>query len=223
MLLAWNTQAQTPAHMHHDTTAVHGMVLFGDGPLYASHLGLYHHPHDRQIVMPVHFSNPAQAGAFTQWREQFDGLITRAPKPFPLANLNPGTGHFPFTIEVDVYAGHFERGGEKQFSAFTLLLDSPLIYRALVAEGEYAKQARFWLLSGTTSDFAVYQIGPRPDQDWILETESYSGCVAPVCEITVNKPAGPTLMLEHALPVNNAEMPLRIKKSLYQEHKDFSF
>lgn len=200
------------------------MVLFGDGPLYASHLGLYHHPHDRQIVMPVQFSTPEQAQAFEQWRAQSDGLITLAPKPFPLADLHP-TSTFPYAISVDIYAGHFERGGKKAFSDVALLLEKPVIYRKLEARGQHQSQARFWQLPGKHSDFLVYQIGPKPDQDWILQTDVFSNCPNLPCELIIALPAGPELTLNNTLPVisGNETVPLTIKKSLYQEHKDFSF
>ncbi|WP_162141177.1 hypothetical protein [Simiduia agarivorans] len=224
LLVALIARAETPAHTDHNTTAVHGMVLFGDEPLYASHLGLYHHPHDRQIVMPVRFDVPAEAQAFRQWREQFDGLITLAPKPFALADLNPA-GRFPFAIVVDIYAGHFERGGEQQFSDVTLLLDQPLIYRHLQADGERDPRARFWQLPGKHGDFLVYRIGPKPDQDWILQTDALLPCAKAPCDLTIALPAGPQLSAGETLPVlvDDKLIPLPIKKSLYQEHKDFSF
>jgi hypothetical protein len=45
-------QAQVPAPQHR--MGVHGMVLFGSGPrLYASHIPMFHRPHDRQVVIAV--------------------------------------------------------------------------------------------------------------------------------------------------------------------------
>lgn len=224
LLAAMSARAETTSHGDHNTTAVHGMVLFGDGPLYASHLGLYHHPHDRQIVMPVQFSTPEQAQAFEQWRAQSDGLITLAPKPFPLADLHPA-GTFPYTISVDIYAGHFERGGKKQFSDVELQLDKPLVYRQLQAQGRRPERATFWQLPGTHSDFLIYQIGPRPDQDWILQIEAFGKCAKPPCELIIDKAAGPGLSLVENQRLTTINQPgqLTIKKSLYQEHKDFSF
>ena len=223
---AANYNGETP-HRKHSTLAVHGMVLFGNQRLYASHLGLYHHPHDRQIVLPIRFSKPEQADSYARWRTDNPGLVTLAPRPFELANLAPDAKTFEHTIVVDIYRGHFERGGEKVFSQIAMQLDKPLIYQVLSPGGNRAAQASFWLLPDGDSDFLVYQIGPRPDQDLIAEVTAGGLCHQPVCVVSTPLAPGAEFVLPNDVQLINhhtgQSATVRQKKSVYREHTDFSF
>jgi hypothetical protein len=68
------------------TYGEHGMALFGGKEgLYASHLPMFHAPHDYQVVLQVHVADPATDAAL---RKRLDGktaLWTIAPKIRALA------------------------------------------------------------------------------------------------------------------------------------------
>jgi hypothetical protein len=71
------------------TYGEHGMALFGGKEgLYASHLPMFHAPHDYQVIL-VHVADPATDAAL---RKRLDGktaLWTIAPEKFELSRLAP--------------------------------------------------------------------------------------------------------------------------------------
>src|SRR3954468_23208955 len=83
------------AHMHHDnapsgsdvptTTGVHGMLLFGSGPVYLSHLPMFGTPHNFQVILEVTFDE-----ATTELVSgQAEGILTFEPVEFPIVELDP--------------------------------------------------------------------------------------------------------------------------------------
>lgn len=100
--------APAPSHAH----GVHGMVLFGEpGRVFASHLPLYRHPHDWQVVLeltPVRESASQQVDTLLAAGD----LLTLEPERFDLWRLKPGASDPLQQFQARLYRGHFERGGE---------------------------------------------------------------------------------------------------------------
>src|SRR5687768_12765652 len=91
------------------TMGLHGMLLFGAGPIYLSHLPMFGLPHNFQVILEVTFDE-----ATTELvSADADDIFTFAPVEFPIAELDPdGEPPVRTTIEGTVFLGHFERGGE---------------------------------------------------------------------------------------------------------------
>ena len=85
-----------------DTTGLHGMLLFGTDPLYLSHLPMFGHPHNFQVILEVAFDADAEAVLRADRNDGGDGLYTFAPAEFPIAEPtrrcgrpNLDRGHHP--------------------------------------------------------------------------------------------------------------------------------
>ncbi len=95
---------------------LHGMLLFTDGvQLFASHLPMFHAPHDVQVVLKV-----SLADAFMQRRlidmlwQAPSSYWTLEPEKFDLNRLAPDALQPLNEFQAALYQGHFERGGTKQ-------------------------------------------------------------------------------------------------------------
>jgi hypothetical protein len=148
---------------------VHGMVVFGGARLFASHLPLYHHPHDWQVVLEI---APADAGVARALRDDLaaGALVTLEPEAFDLARFAPDAREPLRDFVGSLYRGHFERGGAKVHAAVHLSVRSVLLFRRLRADG--APDAPRWLAFGTgDATFLVHVLGPRPEVDTIVAVE----------------------------------------------------
>lgn len=147
------------------TMGVHGMVLFGGrAGLYASHLPMFHAPHDVQAVLRVHLADPRLDAAI---RARLDGkaaLWTLDPERFALGRLAPGAARPLAAFRADVVQGHFEQGGAVRYRAADLVVDEVLLYRPL-AGGAPPPAVATYLPVGR---FLVKRIDGRPDVDHIV-------------------------------------------------------
>jgi hypothetical protein len=144
---------------------VHGMVLFGgrDG-LYASHLPMFHAPHDVQAVLRVRFADPALDRTL---RARLDGrtaLWTLDPERFALGRLAPASSQPLQGFSADVVEGHFERGGATRFRHAALVVEQVLLYRPLSPAPATRPRAHYV----PVGRFLVKLIDSRPDADHIV-------------------------------------------------------
>ncbi|WP_394497736.1 hypothetical protein [Shewanella sp. ENK2] len=157
---------------------LHGMTLFGgkDG-LFASHLPMYHHPHNVQMVMQFHFADPETDHAIKQQLETMatapEQLWTIVPKPFDLMRLSPLATDPIEQLQVDVVKGHFERGGINQFSQQSLIIDRIIMFTELSMKAgqDKAPNAQYRVITPTEdspNQFLVKVIENRPEADHLL-------------------------------------------------------
>ena len=144
---------------------MHGMVLFGgiDG-LYASHLPMFHAPHDMQVVLKVRF---ADAALDRTMRARLDGrtaLWTLAPERFALHRLAPGAAQPLTGFAADVVEGHFEQGGTARHRRARLEVEQVVLYRPLDAAPGVRTTSRYV----PVGRYLVKLIDSRPDFDHIV-------------------------------------------------------
>jgi hypothetical protein len=95
-----------------DKPAVHGIVVFGDKITYASHLPMFHSPHDYQLIMQIKLANgprsPQTLGLYQAEKEKGQVLFTLETPIMDLTEIIDGKkGPFMATL----YSGHFEKNG----------------------------------------------------------------------------------------------------------------
>ena len=151
------------------TSGEHGMALFGGKEgLYASHLPMFHAPHDYQVILKLRLADPAQD---RQLRARLDGkmaLWTLAPEKFELDRLAPGSANPLAGFTADLVLGHFEQGGQTQYAGAAVVVEKVLLFRQLSAQAARSDTARYIQLGTGTRRFLVKLIDSRPDFDHIV-------------------------------------------------------
>jgi hypothetical protein len=142
-------------HDHHDPAAVHGMALFGESEVFLSHLPMFHRPHDYQVLLRAELS--------TDFRVDRRELHTIAPRAFELALAKePG-----FVMTVDVYRGHFERGGTR-LGRTTARITEVIAFEKLVPTTPRPTEPSFYLFGNADEAYLAHIITSRPDFDQIV-------------------------------------------------------
>jgi hypothetical protein len=183
VLLASALPAAFAQHAHHskrataeltDPPGTHGMLLFGTAALYASHLPMYHSPHDYQVLLQLEFSSPAQT-AYTTSRQQFaqETVYTLDPEKFVLPEM---VGH-PRPFKADVYRGHFERGGTCIAKSATVRIRRVVYFRRLDPSEAAVPLPAYVLFGNAQEQFLAHRIGGRPSHDHVLRVAA-PGAVA---------------------------------------------
>lgn len=151
------------------TYGEHGMALFGgkDG-LYASHLPMFHAPHDYQVILQVHVADAATDAALRQRLDGKTALWTIAPEKFELTRLAPQAPSPLRQFKADLVLGHFEQGGKTQYAASTIMVDKVLVFRKLSPAPRASDTSTYMQIGGGEQRYLVKQIDSRPDYDHIL-------------------------------------------------------
>jgi hypothetical protein len=147
----------------------HGMALFGGKQgLYASHLPMFHAPHDYQVVLQLHLADAAQDAALRRRLDGRSALWTLAPEKFDLDRLAPGASKPLQRFQADLVLGHFEQGGKTQYAHATVVVDKVLVFRQLDPSQRSRASARYLQIGSGSQRFLLKEIDSRPDFDHIL-------------------------------------------------------
>lgn len=151
---------------------VHGMVLVShSSTIYASHLPLYHKPHDVQLIYKLESKDLALLQTVRDGR-----LTTIKPQPFNLDQLIRGD---KLVITADVYAGHFERGGMLVYENMTLNFSKQLYVRKLTDIAESSTQQEYDAIS-LSKNYKIYvhRIQQAPSYDQLIHIDVEAGCLS---------------------------------------------
>lgn len=181
---------------------MHGMALFGGkDALYASHLPMYHAPHDYQVVFRLRLLDRALDKAL---RARMDGstqLWTIAPENFELDRLAPQAARPLTRFKGDLVLGHFEQGGKVQWVGATVVVEKVLLFRQLAPDYKQSAAAHYLQIGSGGSRYLVKEIDSRPDFDHIVAVQA-SGRTPAMPVLVAKKGLGqpPAAALEKALP-----------------------
>jgi len=198
LLLAVGPAAATPL-----TWGEHGMAFFGGKEgLYASHLPMFHAPHNYQVLLQVHIADPKLDAAIRRRLDGKTALWTIAPEKFELERLAPAAA-LPLTqFKADLVLGHFEQGGKTEYAGATVVVDKVIMFRQLDEVQRGQSSARYVQLGTGKQRFLVKEIDSRPDFDHILAYRAPPAASA--APVSVGKTAlqeTPAAALAHALGV----------------------
>ncbi len=179
--------ADNAAKTHNPATyGVHGMAVFGGKQgLYASHLPMFHAPHDYQLVLQFHLMDPALNARL---KKQLDGksqLWTLAPEKFEIDRLAPASPHPLRAFNGDLVFGHFEQGGKTRYANARIAVDKVLLFRQLSPEQKNNDKAQYWQIGSGKQRFLLKNIDSRPDFDHIVPVSVEAH--APTGMVTVEK------------------------------------
>ncbi len=185
---------------------VHGMALFShSSTIYASHLPLYHKPHNVQLIYKLSIKD----FALLQMVRGAD-LVTIKPKKFNLQRLMRGE---KMTITADVYSGHFERDGMLVYENIELDFSKQLYVREMTDLAKSSKKQQYDMIELRKSNrIYVHRITEQPSFDHILHIDLEAGCLTNF-NTTVPVPKEPELLYKF---INCGTI-----KPLYFETEDF--
>lgn len=170
-----------------DVLATHGMVVFGAQTTYASHLPMFHAPHDQQAVFQITLENSGRKPTVEIYEElkkstDDSSLFTLLPAEFNLSELiASGNGK----IEATLYHGHFEKGGTPIGPLYVHV--SKVIYSKKLSK-DSLPNGNFVVFGSGDEHYAVKEIGAVGSYDAIVSVEHpvekgvFTGCQTRLCD-----------------------------------------
>lgn len=193
LLLA--TSACAWAHTNHPAPAMgtHGMLLFGgrDG-LFASHLPMFHPPHDAQVVLAITLDDPALQRRIGATLARKPTPWTLVPERFDLRRLAPDAAEPLRHFRADIVEGHFERGGTLRHRGVAVTIAAVPVYRTLDPHPRRAARVEYRRIAAhaaAAEQFLVMTIAARPGADHVLAV----------------RPGAPALPARLALPADSPD------------------
>jgi hypothetical protein len=173
LLIALATLVALPIAAAETAVGGHGMAVFGGREgLYASHLPMFHAPHDSQVVLRFHLADAAADRTLRETLATRPRLWTLDPETFDLLRLDPRHAQPLREFSARFFEGHFERGGKPQASAQRVIVDEVLLFRRLGTAPREAAAGRYRLIGRGSEWFAFKTIDRRPDFDHIVRLEA---------------------------------------------------
>lgn len=174
LLIALAALAAVPAAAATETAVGgHGMAVFGGREgLYASHLPMFHAPHDSQVVLRFHLADAAADRTLREALAARPRLWTFDPETFDLLRLDPRHAQPLRAFQARFFEGHFERGGTPQAVTQHVVVDEVLLFRRLGPAPREGAAGRYRLVGRGSEWFAFKTIDRRPDFDHIVRLDA---------------------------------------------------
>ena len=165
---------------HGQALGIHGMLVFGGqhtdsqfrSPVYISHLPMFMHPHEFQVIARV---SGTAAGIYGDFVAHFgtSTIYTFKPEPFSIDELDPsGGGPARTSIAGTLFRGHFERGGEPIGTGVSVDIEQIVHFRRFSPDvGNARDQLRYICFGGRDLAFLAHVITAPPDFDQILAVQ----------------------------------------------------
>ena len=171
--LAGTSQTVAGASRFDPPASVHGMVLFGSDTLYASHIPMYHVPHDWQALFQVTLSHPtvdAKALYLQQLTSGIQPLLTLEPRPFVLPKLLNAEVH---SFAASLYRGNFEEDSERLLQGMTVTVKAVLFKQHLSLDMAALPQLTYFLIpTSPTTAMLVHRISAPDNFDQIVQVRT---------------------------------------------------
>lgn len=160
--------AQAEPEHQHSYTGSHGMVLFAaEQKLLVSHLPLYRPPHDYQLVYQIQLPQASTQSVLATL--QRGDMLTVLPQNFDLMLMISAQR---FTVQADIYQGHFERGGTPWLTDVTVKFEQQVFKRGLQQPGTDKLNAQYAAFSVANQHFLLHQIMGAPSFDQIIRVSA---------------------------------------------------
>mgnify|MGYP001618002532 CR=1 FL=1 len=198
LLLAAATAAKA------DSLSTHGMFIFGDKVTYASHLPMFHGPHNYQLILKVGCAGVAISKAVESYKAlKFEGhsVFTIAPELMDLTDVMSG---LKTQFSAKLYQGHFEKGGKELGS---VVVNVQKIVLSTTLNPNSQEQNKYFVFGEGDEYFGVHLIQGKPSYDTIVKLskpyslESYP-CRTRRCEESTK------------IPVSDEKLPMILTKSI---------
>lgn len=157
-----NNHIQKEQVKYTDKPSTHGMMLMGNEKVYASHLPMFHSPHDYQIILLLEFSQESQAKYMADKKENPNETVyTLEPETFVLPEMVNITKKF----KANIYRGHFERGGKKIMENIAVSIQQIIYFKKFDTKDTKPKKLQYILFGNSQEQFLAHVISAKPDFD----------------------------------------------------------
>ncbi len=159
---------------HADVPSTHGMLIFGQDATYASHLPMYHQPHDYQFIFKAKLSggrSPALP-AYHAAKQAGHTLFTIEPDTMDFVPVMNGARK---SFSAILYDGHFERGGQP-LGRITVEVEKILFQKKLNPNELSPDHDRFEVFGQDGEYYAAHQVYGRPNFDQISRMKNAQKC-----------------------------------------------
>jgi hypothetical protein len=153
--------AQEPSR---DRTATHGMVFFGSEKIYASHLPMFHSPHDYQVILELELPENARKIYLENKKNHSETVYTLEPEKFVLPEMIKN----PKAFKVNIFRGHFERGGLQIAENEIVTIKKVIYFRKFNSADKSPEKYQFLIIGNANEQFAIHYISEKPDFDQIF-------------------------------------------------------
>lgn len=183
-----------------DQMATHGMLLFGNQKTYASHLPMFHAPHDYQVILELSLEGVPHSTAVNQYnlaKADATQMFTLKPQPMDLTKVISGE---QTSFIAYIYKGHFEQGGQN-FGPAKVNVTKIIQANKL---SESPSSDNYYLLFGVSGEyFGAHLISGKPDFDQIVSIERPYVLSYPQCR-------GRWCPEPFKIPVADQQLPLKV-------------
>lgn len=167
--------APVPAHAAAASWGKHGMVVFGGRTaLFASHMPMFHAPHDLQVVIQFHLADAKVHDELAQALTNKSQFWSLDPENFDLQRLSPAHATPLTKFSANFFEGHFERGGQQRHVSQTVIVDKVMMFRRLKMENRIKTQGIYHVIGQGKERFLVKEIDRRPDFDVIFKLNEFA-------------------------------------------------
>jgi hypothetical protein len=201
-----------------DKPSVHGMLIFGTEKIYASHLPLFHAPHNYQIILELELDKTAKQKFIKdqQLHPEFT-TYTIEPERFILPDKVNSKGSF----KANLYRGHFERGGVKIADGISIKIVAVIYFKKFDTADVRQTDAAYLLFGNNKEQFAVHQISNKPDFEQIIQVKAdlQKSKLETVIFSVTNNPLGVSSN-NILVKMNGKQTDVTLLKQLYLEFDD---
>jgi hypothetical protein len=145
-----------------EVASTHGMMLMGTDKIYASHLPMFHSPHDYQIILVLEFAEQdKQRYLNNKISNPQENIYTLEPELFVLPEMVNETKIF----KGNLFRGHFERGGTKILENIVVKIKKVIYFNKFQKDINKPLQMQYILFGNLKEQFLAHQIFKKPDFD----------------------------------------------------------
>lgn len=157
-------QALAAGHTH-EHPAVHGMLVLGEEKIYLSHLPMFHHPHDKQVIFAVELDPATKAKLEAAKAKSPETVYTLVPEPFPLGEMITK----PHAFKAQLFQGHFERGGTVIAEEVTVSKVEVIFQQKLSAGTPAPDVISYFYFGENGAGYLAHVIHGKPDFDQLVQ------------------------------------------------------
>ncbi len=197
------------------------MLIFGKEKIYASHLPLFRSPHNYQIILELELDKTSKQKFVADQKQNLDvATYSLEPEKFVLPEMLVN----PKPFKINLYRGHFERGGTQILKGITVTVKQIIFNEKFAPEKARLTVNNFILFGSVNEKFIAHQITAKPDFEQIIQVKSaFVFGTEKYALITVNNAENSPLGVsgnEMEVFHKNTKLTVGLLKQIYLEFDD---